>query len=179
VQTFLPYESFGDSATVLDSKRLGKQRIETLQIMMALTGNGGLRGGWTKHPAARMWHGHLAWLMAYQVAICHEWIDERGFRDTCLEKTRTMLKHDPEAYAQWELIEGGQGELVPLPWFVGHPVTHFSHRASLVTKAPGIYMPLFGPLLGGVEYFWTEEDADRRAAELGSALAQDFSAIPE
>ena len=35
MQTFLPYENFAASAAVLDNKRLGKQRVETLQVIKA------------------------------------------------------------------------------------------------------------------------------------------------
>lgn len=38
MQTFLPYSNFTSSAFVLDSKRLGKQRVENMQLMSALTG---------------------------------------------------------------------------------------------------------------------------------------------
>ena len=33
MQTFLPYPDFARSARVLDRKRLGKQRVETLQVL--------------------------------------------------------------------------------------------------------------------------------------------------
>jgi hypothetical protein len=36
MQTFLPHATYADSARVLDQKRLGKQRVETLQIMQVL-----------------------------------------------------------------------------------------------------------------------------------------------
>lgn len=38
MQTFLPYENFEESAYALDTRRLGKQRVETYQIMQALFG---------------------------------------------------------------------------------------------------------------------------------------------
>jgi hypothetical protein len=38
LQTFLPYPDFAESAAVLDRMRLGKQRVETLQIAQALWG---------------------------------------------------------------------------------------------------------------------------------------------
>ena len=38
MQTFLPYMSFDDSAAVLDYRRLGKQRVETMQILYTLLG---------------------------------------------------------------------------------------------------------------------------------------------
>ena len=37
MQTFLPYSSFYQSARVLDRQRLGKQRVETLQILKSLS----------------------------------------------------------------------------------------------------------------------------------------------
>jgi len=33
MQTFVPYANFSESAKVLDRQRLGKQRVETLQVM--------------------------------------------------------------------------------------------------------------------------------------------------
>ena len=38
MQTFLPYKSFEQSAQVLDWRRLGKQRVEGMQIINAITG---------------------------------------------------------------------------------------------------------------------------------------------
>lgn len=38
MQTFLPYADYAQSAAALDQKRLGKQRVETLQIMQVLLG---------------------------------------------------------------------------------------------------------------------------------------------
>jgi len=38
MQTFLPYESFRESAKVLDWRRLGKQRVEGMQIINAIEG---------------------------------------------------------------------------------------------------------------------------------------------
>ena len=37
MQTFLPYPDFVQTAGVLDARRLGKQRVETIQVMRALT----------------------------------------------------------------------------------------------------------------------------------------------
>ena len=36
MQTFLPYENFDDSMQSLDNLRLGKQRVEALQIIKAI-----------------------------------------------------------------------------------------------------------------------------------------------
>ena len=51
VQTFLPYPDFERSARTLDPKRLGKQRVETIQVVRALTRPG---YGWANHPAVLM-----------------------------------------------------------------------------------------------------------------------------
>src|SRR4051812_49794255 len=54
MQTFLPVADFADSARLLDSPRLGKQRVETLQILRAIE----LPDyGWANHPAVLMWRG--------------------------------------------------------------------------------------------------------------------------
>jgi hypothetical protein len=65
VQTFLPLPDFAESAAVLDRQRLGKQRVEVLQLLGALTGQ---RPGWVNHPAARMWRGHERALARYGLA---------------------------------------------------------------------------------------------------------------
>src|ERR1700712_4272615 len=65
VQTFLPYPDFVDALAVLDSPRLGKQRVETLQILRALVFP---EYGWRNHPAVRMWPGPLASLVASPLA---------------------------------------------------------------------------------------------------------------
>lgn len=97
MQTFLPYADFARCAAVLDNPRLGKQRVETLQVMQVLLG---LRWdntagvihpftpkGWRNHPVVLMWQRYEAGLAAYQDAVCDEWT-ARGFVDTCKAKTR-------------------------------------------------------------------------------------------
>ena len=37
MQTFTPYSDFQASARALDNKRLGKQRVEVIQIVRAIT----------------------------------------------------------------------------------------------------------------------------------------------
>ncbi len=52
MQTFLPYPDFKRSAKVLDYRRLGKQRVEALQILKALQVE---NYGWRNHPIVKMW----------------------------------------------------------------------------------------------------------------------------
>jgi hypothetical protein len=55
MQTFLPYPGFLHSARSLDRRRLGKQRVETLQVLRGLTWP---RYGWRHHPTVKMWAGY-------------------------------------------------------------------------------------------------------------------------
>ena len=49
MQTFLPYPDFAASAAALDTRRLGKQRVEALQVLRALTR---VTYGWVGVPSA-------------------------------------------------------------------------------------------------------------------------------
>ena len=51
MQTFLPVTDFEESARLLDSPRLGKQRVETLQVLLALELP---EYGWHSHPVVTM-----------------------------------------------------------------------------------------------------------------------------
>ena len=66
MQTFLPFADFEKTARLLDTRRLGKQRVKTLQIVRALTRPG---HGWRNHPAVRMWRGYEEALGAYGLVI--------------------------------------------------------------------------------------------------------------
>src|SRR3712207_9046789 len=78
MQTFLPVADFEESARLLDSPRLGKQRVETLQVLRALE----LPDyGWTSHPVVRMWRGRTPALVAYGLATVRVW-RERRFADS-------------------------------------------------------------------------------------------------
>lgn len=137
MQTFLPYRSFRDSAKVLDRQRLGKQRVETLQIMTALLED----RGWVNHPATLMWRGHELYLLMYQEAVCEEWV-RRGYHDTCLEKTKEIYFNHPEKTSDDE------------PWWLGLYDLHASHRSNLVSKDPVHYRPIFPLIEIDLEYFW-------------------------
>jgi hypothetical protein len=147
VQTFLPYPDFARSASVLDDRRLGKQRVEVLQIIRALTIPG---YGWRAHPAALMWKGHEEALVAYGATICAEW-RRRGFADTCEAKilADAGTAGIRSARSQEELAAGG---LLP-PW-LGDEDLHRSHRSALLRKDPDRYRPLFGDEPADLSYVW-------------------------
>ena len=121
MQTFLPYPDFEQSAQVLDRQRLGKQRVEVLQILKAL--NSG--SGWSNHPATKMWQGYSGCLTIYGLTICKEWV-RRGYRDTCEEKLIGIMLALPAA------------EFLSPPW-LGDPEFHASHRSNLLRKNPSHY----------------------------------------
>ena len=87
MQTFLPYQDFSQSAKCLDTKRLGKQRVETLQILNTITGKS---IAWRNHPAVLMWKNNPIELCLYGMAICDEWI-KRGYKDTTKPKIQSIL----------------------------------------------------------------------------------------
>ena len=91
MQTFLPYPDFAASARVLDNVRLGKQRVEAMQILRALTRT---PYGWKHHPAVKMWCRFEEALGAYGYAVCAEWT-ARGFADTCEVKIGEDLRACP------------------------------------------------------------------------------------
>jgi hypothetical protein len=128
MQTFLPYDDSTLSAQVLDRQRLGKQRVETLQLLKALAGE---TKGWVNHPAAKMWSGYENALVHYGVAICDEWI-RRGYKDTCREKIMAYLKVGGEQTPRW----------------LGKESIHASHRSNLLRKNAEFYG----------QYGWAEPD---------------------
>ena len=87
MQTFLPYSSFIKSVRCLDRQRLGKQRVEALQILNALNGKS---KGWTNHPATKMWRGYEEALCLYKDLCIQEWM-ERGYKNTMFCKKRDAL----------------------------------------------------------------------------------------
>ncbi|HKO85972.1 MAG TPA: MSMEG_6728 family protein, partial [Actinomycetota bacterium] len=87
MQTFLPYPDFAASAQALDPRRLGKQRVEALQVLQGLTQPG---YAWRHHPAVRMWRGHEEALGTYGVTVCRAWF-ALGFADTCELQLREEL----------------------------------------------------------------------------------------
>lgn len=150
MQTFLPYpDDFRRCAVALDHKRLGKQRVETLQILNSLTG---VRSGWRSHPALKMWIGWEGHLIRYGVEVCDEWL-RRGFRDTCRDK---ILDHLPVVLA---CRPGDEALEAPLWVRVRSDRKRIaaSHRWMLHQKAPAEY-PQFEqePEPEGGGYFWPD-----------------------
>lgn len=144
MQTFLPYSDFAATAAVLDARRLGKQRVEVLQILRALTFDD---YGWRTHPAVTMWSGHTAALVTYGVVISERWVAD-GYADTVRPLILEFVA--PElARPQSALAAGGE-----LPWWLGWEPLHRSHRAALLRKDPEHYGPQFPGVDPDLPYVW-------------------------
>lgn len=138
MQTFLPYADFAQSAKCLDRRRLGKQRVEVLQLLKALLQG----GGWVNHPAAKMWKGYEGALCGYGMAVCCEWIS-RGYADTCLGKMDAMFPY-------------GWSELMP-PW-IGNEAFHRSHQSNLLRKDPVWYGKFGWDVPNDLPYVWPSKE---------------------
>ena len=160
MQTFLPYSNFHLTAEVLDRKRLGKQRVEALQILRVLhTGpyicsecresfpNDPCCGGmgkpiktpWYNHPAVQMWKGYENGLLLYLREIYREWT-RLGYKDTCWEKAQ-QLGYSCE-------------HTVLLPDFIGSESFHLSHQSNLLRKYPEHYGQFFMGIPSDLPYVW-------------------------
>lgn len=144
MQTFLPSSSFQRTAQLLDDRRLGKQRVEALQVLRAMRIPG---YGWRNHPAVRMWRRHREALVAYGVAICREWM-RRGFADTVLPQLLDELD-GREPRSQRELRAAGE-----LPPWLGTRAFHLAHRSALVRKDPQHYRRFFPDVPDDLPYVW-------------------------
>lgn len=143
--TFLPYAEFRHSARVLDRARLGKQRVETLQIVRAHVQN----GGWANHPATRMWAGYTRALIHYGQVICDEWI-RRGYKDNVSEMLNEYVTTD---------------EFDMPPW-LGDERLHQSHRNVLLKKDPSWYSHFGWQPAIFTCYLWPQLSADGKSYRL-------------
>jgi hypothetical protein len=163
VQTFLPYSRFDSTAAVLDDLRLGKQRVETLQILRALVYPS--YRGWKNHPATAMWRGFTDALVAYGSAICAEWT-RRGRADAVRP---TLLEFTGG-------VDLGQDELAlrgRLPPWLGLPDFHASHRSALVAKLPQHYRDQFPDADPDLPYVWPRPVFPRWPMRREAAIDED------
>ncbi|WP_369136634.1 MSMEG_6728 family protein [Modestobacter versicolor] len=177
MQTFLPVADFTESARLLDNPRLGKQRVECLQVLRALE----LPDyGWASHPVVTMWRGYTAGLVVYSLAMVRVW-RERGFADST-EALIAEFAPDAAGLTQAEAAAAGL-----LPSWVGNEELHLSHRSNLLAKDPEFYRARFPGDPDDLPYLWPGSDdvppapppagvpvwvvRPRAHTELGAALA--------
>ena len=135
MQTFLPYQNFIKSAKCLDYKRLGKQRVEALQIHNIISGKR-TTGGWINHPAVKMGAGYHQLLANYHNVMIKEWIN-RGYKNN--------MKFLPE---ELDYL---------IPSWLGDDRLHSSHRSNLLRKDYNYYSKFGWSEPNNLNYYWTSD----------------------
>ena len=130
MQTFLPYPNFKKSAEILDYRRLGKQRVEALQILKAVQNE---NYGWKSHPIVKMWKGFESALIEYKNTMIHEWIS-RGYNNNMM-------------------LDAVSEQIVYPPW-LGIKEFHASHRSNLLNKDLEYYSQFNWKEKPGMDYIW-------------------------
>lgn len=181
MQTFLPYSNFSASARVLDDKRLGKQRVECLQILKALqpaepckkcTGRG------TLSMTMRTWPNRSPFVThQYQCPACmgvgskpRAWANHpatrmwRGYERALiiyLEICVTEWKRRGFEDTCWDKVKQdyctdvrSRFMNVPVPPWLGDERLHASHRAALLYKLPSHYSQFNWNETPKQDYYW-------------------------
>jgi hypothetical protein len=139
MNTFLVDKSFIKTAQYLDRQRLGKQRVEAIQMLDIMCDSN--KKGWRNHPCFKMWDGHPRLLAAYGLAVCDEWI-KRGYVDNL--KSRFFNKF---AYFDNLILDDKYSESLP-KWY-NNEEFYSRYRSILLYKNYEWYS----------QFGWTEEPA--------------------
>jgi hypothetical protein len=134
MQIFLPYPDIEQSARVLDTQRLMKQRVESYQILNTIQGKS---AGWKSHPAVKMVKDYPAWLCLYSIKICQE-ARSRGYVDN-------LLPHFEKEILSYPYI-------IQPHWLGSY--LHKTHQSNLIRKKPEFYGPKFPNIPDNLPYFW-------------------------
>lgn len=148
VNTFLISSDFTETARILDSRRLLKQRVEAKQIIDSIE----LGTGWKHHPATKMWRNHVDALKQYYNCMVKESM-RRGYKNNM------------------SLFEESSLTVVYPKWLFNEKI-HFSHQARLIAKNSEYYKNLFTSLPDIYNKYgyiwpskWTENDLDTKSVE--------------
>lgn len=167
MQTFLPDPDFATTARLLDDRRLGKQRVEALQVLRALTRD---RYAWKSHPAVLMWGGYEEALVAYALAMCAEW-RRRGHADTV---AATIVEDFGNACGTTDVrAQDALRSAQALPPWLFDERLHQSHRSALVRKDPHHYRRLFPDVPDDLPYVWPVRSQAAGTADSGRQLRED------
>ncbi|CAF3991426.1 unnamed protein product, partial [Rotaria sp. Silwood1] len=151
MQIFIPLLTIQEIAECLDNQRLGKQRLECLQVINIIRGTQSPnaktgRIAFENHPIIDMWRPYVPFLKFYFNTMVKEWIN-RGFQNSLT-------------------LEDVKDEEILTPSWWGLDELHASHRANLVRKLPSHYKDRFGfkedPANG---YLWILADGSRLLIE--------------
>jgi hypothetical protein len=130
MQTFLPFSDFEASLMTLDYRRLGKQRVEALQIINSLIDP---NYGYKHHPVKAMWEDFIPALKYYCNLSILLW-ESQGYQNN-------MLLYDVP-------------ETVEIPYFSAE--LYLSHRSNLIRKDPLHYSKFFPNTPSDLPYEWVK-----------------------
>jgi len=129
MEIFHSEETWSLSVLALDDKRLGKQRLECIQILLSLSG---IINIWEipkyihNHPVTLLWKGNEDYLLSYTTACIIEW-GNRGYKNTkCISAF-----HDMRAITGDYPVKGK-------PSFITADFIQ-SHKIKLYSKNPLFY----------------------------------------
>lgn len=122
------------TASCLDYKRLGKQRVEAFQILKSIQSiKNGSKYGWQNHPATKMWLKYPNALKEYYNTILQEWIN-RGYNNSM----------------PFKRIHGK----IKYPHWLGNRKFHSLHRANLLRKDYEYYSLFEWKEKPSNKYYW-------------------------
>lgn len=130
MMTFVVDGNIIKAVSLLDDKRLGKQRVEAYQLIRILEGH---QSSWKSHPALKMWIGYTDGLKYYFNCCVKEWT-KRG-------KKNTMILYELP-------------KKVVLPWWTQWDRLIYSHQAMLNRKEPSFYSFSVPEEYLGCGYIW-------------------------
>jgi hypothetical protein len=144
VNIFIIVPDIYKTASLLDQKRLCKQRLEARQIINILESydkTGIFLKAWSSHPATRTWIGYTNHLKVYFNIICREWI-KRGFK-----QTMELYNIDESPYNIVPINFDGRSisfdqsmvNQYSFPIWISFYPFYMSHQASLCRKDPKFY----------------------------------------
>ena len=138
MQTFICESDLGLSMSRLDFRRLGKQRVEAKQILIALRDS---TYGWQNHPAVRMWRPYGQMLRGYYNLALREWI-RRGYQNHMAEEAEA--EYTTPAWVTPEFIR--------------------AHRSNLLRKDPKWYGGFgWGDIPHDLAYVWPQAGGATRS----------------
>lgn len=148
VQTWLPYPNYAESARVLDTRRLSRQRVEVVEIMDVLH-EVNQQSEYYDHPVIEMWRGYEPQLCEYGMVMCEEYQTRNRTRAGKIVNTRVT------DLISWHLDCATSGEftLSKPPWF-GDVQLHLSHQSNLVRENPDHYWKFFSGVPNDLPVIW-------------------------
>ena len=138
---WLPYESFGRSASVMDSRTLSIQRYDAWRLLHLLTK--GIPEGMKVTPTILMWKNYPSWVACYGMATSLEWEARSNKKSEITE----MFRHHLDVADVTD----------PYPPWLGDSVLHLSHRSNMIRLDPDHYMTLWPDLPEGLPLVFYEK----------------------